>query len=73
MLQSASIYLDEGQLDKLRSLVEKYRDIWRVSLTDDGSAKVSHFKIRLKSDAVPRRARALKYATNHRDWMIKHL
>ena len=41
MLQRASMYLDEGQLAKLRSLVEKYRDIWRVSLTDDGPAKVN--------------------------------
>ena len=38
MLQRASMYLDEGRLAKLRSLVEKYRDIWRVSLTDDGPA-----------------------------------
>jgi hypothetical protein len=57
------MYLAEGQLAKLRSLVEKYRDIWKVSLTDDGPAKLKPFKVHLKSDAVPK----------HRDWMIKHV
>jgi hypothetical protein len=60
-------------LSKLHSLVEKYRDIWRVRLTDDGPAKVKPFKVHLKSDAVPRRARARKYGPKHRDWMIKHV
>jgi hypothetical protein len=68
MIQRASMYLDEGQLDKLRSLVEKHREIWRVSLTDDGPAKVKPFKVHLKSDTVPRRARARKYAPN-----LKHV
>jgi len=67
------MYLDEEQLAKLRSLVEKYRDIWRVSLTDDGPEKVKPFKVHLKSDAVPRRARARKYAPKYWDWMIKHV
>ena len=58
---------------KLRSLVEKYRDIWRVSLIDDGPAKLKPFKVHLKSDAIPRRARARKYAPKHRDWMIKQV
>ena len=58
---------------KLRSLLEKYRDIWRVSLTDDGPAKVKPFKLHLKSDAVSRRARARNYVSKHRNWMIKHL
>jgi len=45
----------------------------RVSLTDDGPAKVKPFKVHLKSDAVPRRARARKYAPKRRDWLIKHV
>jgi len=65
-LQRTSMYLDEGQLAKLRSVVEKYRDIWRVSLSDDGPAKVKPFKVHLKSDAIPMRARARKYAPKHR-------
>jgi hypothetical protein len=74
MLQRASIYLAEGPLAKLCSLVEKYRwNASKVSLTDDGPAKVKRFKIHLKSDAVPRRSRACKYASKHRDWMIKHV
>jgi hypothetical protein len=67
------MYLDEGQLAKLRSLVEKYRDIWRISRTDDVPAKLKPFKAHLKSDAVPRRARARKYASKHRNWMMKHV
>jgi len=39
MLQRASMYLAQGQLSKLQLLVEKYRDMWRVSLTDDGPAQ----------------------------------
>ena len=70
---AGSMYLDEEQLAKLRSLVEKYRDIWRVSLTDDGPEKVKPLKVHLKSDAVPRRARARKYAPKYWDWMIKHV
>jgi len=62
MLQRASMYLAEGKLAKLQSQFEKYLDIWRVSLTDDGPAKVKPFKGHLKSDAVPRRARARNYA-----------
>ena len=31
------------------------------------------FKVHLKSEAVPRRARAHKYAPKRRDWMIKHV
>ena len=49
MIQRASMYLDEGQLAKLHSPVEKYRDIWRVSLTDEGPAKVKTFKVHLES------------------------
>jgi len=73
MVQRTSMYLAEEKLAKLRSLIEKYRDISRVSLTDDCPAKVKPFKVHLKSDAVPRRARARKYAPKHRDWMIKHV
>jgi len=73
MLQRASMYLAEGQLAKLRYLVERHRDISSVSLTDDGPANVKPFKVYLESDAVPRRARARKYAPKHRDWMIKHV
>jgi hypothetical protein len=54
MLQNESVYLAEGQSAKLRSLVEKYRDIWSVSLTDEDPAKVKPFKVHLKSDAVSR-------------------
>jgi hypothetical protein len=70
MLQRAIMCLAEEQLAKLRSLVEKYRDICKVSLTDDGPAKVKPFKVHLKSDDVLRQARARKYAPKHRDWMI---
>jgi hypothetical protein len=73
MLQRASLYLAERQLAKIRSLIKKYRDLWRVSLTDDGPSKVNPFKVHLKSDTVPRRARAHKYAPKRRDWMIKHV
>jgi hypothetical protein len=34
---------------------------------------VKPFKVHLKSDVVPRKARARKYAPKHRDWMIKHV
>jgi len=63
VLQRASIYLAEGQLATLRSLVEKYRDMWRVNVTDDGPAKLKLFKVHLKSDGFPRRARARKIGT----------
>ena len=47
--------------------------MWKVGLTDSGPAKVRHCETHLKSDLVPRRARARKYAPKHRDWMIKHV
>ena len=52
MLQIANIFLDEGQSVKLRSLVQDYRGIWSVSLTDDDPAKVTPFKVHQRSDAV---------------------
>jgi hypothetical protein len=45
--------------------------MWKVGLTDSGPAKVRHCETHLKSDLVPRRARARKYAPKHRDYMIK--
>jgi hypothetical protein len=42
MVQKASMFLDEGQSHKLRSLVEDYRDICRVK------AKVKPSKAHLK-------------------------
>jgi hypothetical protein len=71
MLTKGSLFLDEEQLSKLRSLVEKYRDIWRVGLIDVGPAKCKSFKVHLKSDAVPRQPRVRDYAPKHRDWMLE--
>ena len=46
------MYLAQGQLSKLHSLVEKYRDISSVSLTDDGRENVKPYKVHLKSDVI---------------------
>jgi len=57
----------------LRDLVFEFRDIWKVRLSARVSAKVTPLKAHLKPDAVPRRAKARRYAPKHLDFMKKQI
>jgi len=57
----------------LRDLVFKLRDIWRVRLSAEGPAKFTPLKVHLKPGAVPRRAKARRYAPKHLNFMSKHI
>jgi hypothetical protein len=73
MVLRASKGLSEIQGKALPDLVFEFRDIWRVSLSADGLAKVTPLKVHLKPDAVPRRAKARRYAPKHLDFMRKQI
>jgi len=73
MVSQASDGLDSVHIKALRNLVHRYKNIWRVKLSADGPAKVTPLKIHLKPDAIPRRAKAQRYAPKHLDFMRKHV
>ena len=56
-------------IDELEALVYEFKDIWRVELGRDGPARVTPLKLRLKSNARPRRCRARRYPPKHRAFM----
>ena len=72
MVSQASDGLDSVHIKALRNLVHRYKNIWRVKLSADGPAKVTPLKIHLKPDAIPRRAKAQRYAPKHLDFMRKY-
>ena len=73
MVLRASKELSEIHGKALRDLVFEFKDIWRVRLSADGPAKVTPLKVPLKPDAVPRRAKARRYAHKHLDFMRKQI
>ena len=46
-------------------LVLKYKDVWKLKLDDYGPALVTPLELRLKPDAVPRRAQNRRYSWEH--------
>jgi hypothetical protein len=44
-----------------------------LKLSGDGPAKLTHLKVHLKPDAVPRRAKARRYTPKHLDFMSKKI
>jgi len=73
MVLRASKRLVEMQDKTLRDLVFKLRDIWRVTLSPHGPAKITPLKVHLKADAVPRTAKARRHAPKHWDFMRKQI
>jgi len=57
MIERAGIKLYTEQKPKVRNVVYEFVNVWRVALSRDGSAQVAPFKVHLKHDAVPRRAK----------------
>jgi hypothetical protein len=73
MVSQDSDGLDSVEIEALRNYVYRDKDIWRVKLSEDGPAKVTPLKIHLKPNAIPRRAKARKYAPKNVDFMRKHV
>jgi hypothetical protein len=73
MVLRASKRLSEMQGKALRDLVFEFRDIWRVRFSPDAPAKVTPLKIHLIPHAVPRRAKARRYASKHLDFTREHI
>jgi len=67
----ASKELSEIQVKALRDLVFSIQEHLENKLSADGPAKVTPLKVHLKPDAVPRRAKARRYAPKHLDFMRK--
>ena len=65
--------LDSEQKAKLGNLVYNFVDVWRVAFSRDGPPQVTPFKVHLKNDAVPWRAKSRRYAVDHRNWMLKNV
>lgn len=51
----------------------KKRDMWRLKLGRDPPAKVTPMKLLLQPDAIPFRAKTLRYAERHREFMHDHV
>ena len=62
--------LSPSGVDKLRTLLNSYKDIWRVDLTDmNEPAKVPPMKVDIMDNVTPYRCKARRYPPLHRDYM----
>ena len=57
------------QCTQLFHLATEFKDIWRIKLYKDDPAKVTPLKIRLRDNAVPKRARARRYSPIQRKFL----
>ena len=61
--------LTDQQYQRLKALVYKYVDIWRITLQEDDPAKVTPYKVKLKEGvSSPYRAKMRRYPPAHTDF-----
>ncbi|XXQ35702.1 Reverse transcriptase domain-containing protein [Plasmodiophora brassicae] len=61
------------QVPRLRTTVNRHKDIWRTKLGRDPPAKVSPLKLHFKADARPVRCRTRRYTLEHQKFMDDHV
>jgi hypothetical protein len=65
--------LHEEFVAPMRSLLEEFKDIWRLRLGPDPPVSVEPMKIVLKENFKPVMCKAWRYPPNHREYMRTHL
>ena len=61
----------ESRKNDLQDIVNEYKDVFDLSLADREPAKVPPLKVKLKSDAVPQKAKSRKYPPIKSDFLCE--
>jgi hypothetical protein len=65
--------LPEEFIAPMRSLLEEFKDIWRLRLGPDPPVSVEPMKIVLKENCKPVMCKTRRYPPNHREYMRTHV